>query len=134
MSTQGKLPVSAQGTLVLEHLNTQGTLARERVSTQDTLAREHVFSTGGTQFSRLEFGRASCVPPSDPARIKTGRQLSSYYRAHGISLSPRKLKDNCTFRFFIHSRYLKIVVSLGPEKIRDRVVADSNCFAKSFLI
>ena len=79
MSTQGKLPVSAQGTLVLEHITTQGTLAREHVSTQDTLPREHVFSTGGTQFSRLEFGRASCVLPSNPARVKTERQLPSYY-------------------------------------------------------
>ena len=62
MSTQGKLPVSVQGTLAPEHVSTQGTLAREHVSTQDTLtrehlstlAREHVFSTRGTQFSRLK--------------------------------------------------------------------------------
>ena len=53
MSTQGTLSVSAQGTqgtLPCEHKNEQGTLAREHVS---AMAREHVFSTRGTQFSRL---------------------------------------------------------------------------------
>ena len=45
--------VSTQDTLVREHISTQSTLARENVSTQGTLAREHVFSTQGTQFSRL---------------------------------------------------------------------------------
>ena len=44
-----------QGTLAREHISTQGTLARDHVSTQGTLAREHVFSTQGTQFSRLVF-------------------------------------------------------------------------------
>ena len=53
MSTQGKLPVNEQGTLVLEHVSTQGRLACEHVSTQGTLARELVFSTCDTQFSRL---------------------------------------------------------------------------------
>ena len=33
----------------------QGTLAREHVSTQGTLASKYVFSTQGTQFSRLAF-------------------------------------------------------------------------------
>ena len=47
VSTQGKFPVSAQGTLTLEHVSTQGTLAYEHVSTQGTLACEHV-STQGT--------------------------------------------------------------------------------------
>ena len=32
-----------------------GKFTREHVSTQSTLAREHVFSTHGTQFSRLAF-------------------------------------------------------------------------------
>ena len=45
--------VNTQSTLVREHVSTQGTLAREHVNTQGTLAREHVFSTQGTQFSRL---------------------------------------------------------------------------------
>ena len=78
--------------------------------------------------------RSNRKNPEGEKTQKTEGQLSSYYRARGISLSLRKLKDNCTFRFFIHSRYLKIVVSLGPEKICDRVAADSDRFAKSFLI
>ena len=40
---------STQGTLAREHVSTQGTLTREHIS----LRREHVFSTQGTQFSRL---------------------------------------------------------------------------------
>ena len=36
----------------------KSTLAREHISTQGTLAREHVFSTQGTQFSRLQKIRA----------------------------------------------------------------------------
>ena len=53
VSTQGKLPLSAQGTFALEHVSTQNALAHEHVSTQDTLARGHVFSTRGMQFSKL---------------------------------------------------------------------------------
>ena len=78
VSTQGTLEcehVSTQGTLAREHVKTQGTLAREHISTQGTLIRGyvstlntlarkyvstqgtlicgHVFSTQGTQFSRL---------------------------------------------------------------------------------
>ena len=45
--------VSTQGTLARGHVSTQGTLVRIHVSMQSTLAREHVFSTQGTQFSRL---------------------------------------------------------------------------------
>ena len=41
--------------LAREHVSMQGTLAREHLSTQGTLTREHVFSTQGTQFSRLIF-------------------------------------------------------------------------------
>ena len=46
VSTQGKLPVRAQGTLALEHVSTQGTLALEHISMQGTLAREHVSMQG----------------------------------------------------------------------------------------
>ena len=42
-----------QGTLARQHVSTQVTLTREYVGTEDTLASEHVFSTQGTQFSRL---------------------------------------------------------------------------------
>ena len=52
--------VSTQGTLAREHVTTKSTLAREHVRTQGTLAREHVFSTKGTQFSRLEVD-AFCI-------------------------------------------------------------------------
>ena len=45
---------SQQIWIIYEHVSTQVTLAREHVSTQGTLAREHVFSTQGTQFTRLE--------------------------------------------------------------------------------
>ena len=53
--------VSTQGPLARKHLRHIGTwasrygsrLAREHVRTQDTLAYENVFSTHGTQFSRL---------------------------------------------------------------------------------
>ena len=57
MSTRGTLGrehMSTQSTLSGDHVSTQGTLAREQVSTQCTLSREHVFSTQGTQFSRLK--------------------------------------------------------------------------------
>ena len=56
VSTQGMLAhehVSTQGTMRREHVSTQDTLGTEQASTQGTLAREHVFSTQGTQFSRL---------------------------------------------------------------------------------
>ena len=52
-STSARKHVSRQGTLAREYVCTRGTLASEQVSTQGTLAREHVFSTQGTQFSRL---------------------------------------------------------------------------------
>ena len=45
--------VSTQSTSAREHISMQGTLAHEHVNTQGTLARKHVFSTFGTQFSRL---------------------------------------------------------------------------------
>ena len=50
VSTKAHWHVSTQGTLAREHVNTQGTLAHENVS---MLAREYIFSTQGTQFSRL---------------------------------------------------------------------------------
>ena len=40
-------------TLACEHVSPQGTLASEHVSTKGTMARESVFSTQGTQISRL---------------------------------------------------------------------------------
>ena len=57
VSTQDTLTrehVSTKGRFRREHVSMQGTLAREHESTQDTLAREHVFSTLGTQVSRLK--------------------------------------------------------------------------------
>ena len=45
--------VSTQGTLARQHVSTQVTLTRKYVGTENTLASEHVFSTQGTQFSRL---------------------------------------------------------------------------------
>ena len=56
VSTQGTLAhehVSTQGTLARQHVSTKVTLTGEYVGTEDTLASEHVFSTQGTQFSRL---------------------------------------------------------------------------------
>ena len=56
VSTQNTLAreqLSTQELLACEHIGTQGMLAREHETTQDTLAREHIFSTQGTQFSRL---------------------------------------------------------------------------------
>ena len=47
--------ISTEGTQAREHISTQGTLARKHVNKESTLAREHVFSTQGTQFSRLKF-------------------------------------------------------------------------------
>ena len=45
--------VNTQGTLASAYLSTQDTLTRDHVSTQGTFACAHVFSTPGTQFSRV---------------------------------------------------------------------------------
>ena len=53
VSTQGKLACEYVSTQDTWALSTQDTLACQHISTQGTLAFEHVFSTQGTQFSRV---------------------------------------------------------------------------------
>ena len=79
VSMQGTLAhehVSTQGTLARQHVSTQVTLTREYVGTEDTLASKHVFSTQGTQFSRL--GR---------------RRLNSNNENHWLHVSEYKLLE-----------------------------------------